>query len=350
MTDIECLKALFRKEEAERVIYLEYNSRAVAAIQAGKTLLDANMDPGFSYDSQKQLARDIGWIFQPAYPSIGFDFGGTVQMPEDKYAQASEIMRYPVENEDEAWQLKLPDMGSLLSVQRAMKFCRISSGEKLDNQYFNVIFSSAGPFTMAGNMCGLDRLARWLVKKPEIIHHMLRLAADHIIQAATLWMDTFKDSNPLFLQGEPVSSNQVISPVFFKNFALPYIKEINETVLRIGYKHIFYHICGDHNANLPFWAQVPMGDPGIVSFGQEVDLEYAAEYFPRDIIYGNLNPVLLQTEKPDNVYEATKQVILKGKNIRNRYIFGRACEIPTRAKKENLKAVMKAVNDFGWYE
>jgi len=76
---------------------------------------------------------------------------------------------------------------------------------------------------------------------------------------------------------------------------------MQEKVLDIGYKHIFCHICGDQTRNLPYWAQIPMGDPGIISIGHEVELETAARYFPRDIIQGNLNAIILQTKKPEEV-------------------------------------------------
>jgi len=56
----------------------------------------------------------------------------------------------------------------------------------------------------------------------------------------------------------------------------------------MGFKHILCHICGEQNENYPYWAQVPMGDPGLVSVSHEVDLDKAIEYFPNDIIVGNI--------------------------------------------------------------
>ena len=110
------------------------------------------------------------------------------------------------------------------------------------------------------------------------------------------------------------------------------------------------HICGEHNENLPYWAQIPMGDPGIVSFGHEVDLEKAAEYFPNDIIYGNLEPAIIQSGTPEQVYEAAKVVIEKGKKAPGGFILAPGCEMPPRAAPENVMAMTRAVNDFGWYD
>ena len=75
---------------------------------------------------------------------------------------------------------------------------------------------------------------------------------------------------------EPTTSNQLIPPMLFEKFALPYIKEVQERVLAIGYKTTFMHTCGEQNLDMPLWSQIPFGDPGIISFGHEVNLETAA--------------------------------------------------------------------------
>jgi uroporphyrinogen-III decarboxylase len=49
-----------------------------------------------------------------------------------------------------------------------------------------------------------------------------------------------------------------------------------------------------------------MGDPGVLSFGHEVDLKKASDFFPDDIIVGNLNPTIIQVETPAKVYEASR--------------------------------------------
>jgi uroporphyrinogen decarboxylase len=92
-----------------------------------------------------------------------------------------------------------------------------------------------------------------------------------------------------------------------------------------------------------------MGDPGMVSVGHEVELERAAYYFPNDIILGNLEPALIQTGTPDEVYEASRKVIERGKKLPGGFIFTPGCELPPKAPLENIGAMNEAVNDLGWY-
>jgi uroporphyrinogen decarboxylase len=350
MTDLECIKAMLNKEPPERVVYWEYCTNAIAAVQYGKTIKDAYTDPDFSYKTQKQISQDIGWLFHPIYPCLGADFGGEVKWPESIYAQAPAIVRYPVECENDISKLKITDIESLPSVRDGLIFSRLSAGEKLDNEPFNVTFSCAGPFTSVGDLCGLERLARWIIYKPELVHTLLRITTDYIVKGAEVWFKHFADTDILFLQSEPLTSNQIISPHHFEQFAFPYISELHHRVLGIGYRHIFCHICGDQNGNLPYWKQIPMGFPGIISTGPSIEIETAARYFPNDLIFGNLDPTIIQTGTSEDIYQAVRQVLLKGKNFRSRYIFGQGCEIPPRARKENMLAMVRAVKDFGWYE
>ena len=92
-----------------------------------------------------------------------------------------------------------------------------------------------------------------------------------------------------------------------------------------------------------------MGNPGILRFGHEVDLDTAVYYFPNDIICGNVEPSLILTGTPQKVYEATKIAILKGKKAPGGFMLAPGCGIPPMALPYNVYIMMKALNDFGWY-
>jgi uroporphyrinogen decarboxylase len=189
-----------------------------------------------------------------------------------------------------------------------------------------------------------------MIKKPEVAHHLLRVTTGFMKDLVEHWVKNLGTDRILPWGADPSSSNQVISSKFFEEFALPYTIELNEKILSEGYKHIFFHACGDQNLNLPYLSQVPFGDPGLLHFDHKVELEKAAEYFPNDIIMGNLDPSIIQTGTPEHVFEASKVVLDKGKQLSNGFIFSPGCEMPTKAPIENIKMITKAVNEFGWYD
>jgi uroporphyrinogen decarboxylase len=349
MTDRECIEALLHREKAERVVDWEFCTIGFAAIQAGMSLAEAYDDPAQSYYSQKRLAAMLDIPFHPTFSSLGNDFNGVTRLPDGMYAQAPLMADFPIKTEADVWELAVPKLSAAATLKSGLDFCRLCLKETPDLAPFNATLSVAGPFTMAVELCGVKLFSKWMITRPQLIHRLLRITTDYLLQAADIYWGEFGTARLLFNSSEPSAANQIFSPRHFVQFAFPYIKEMHEMVLQMGYKSILCHICGDQTRNMPHWAQIPMGDPGIVSIGHEVDLETAAFFFPKDVIQGNLNPIILQTEKPEQIYEAARDALLKGKKIPYRFAFGQGCEIPPKASLENVKAMVRAVHDFGWY-
>jgi uroporphyrinogen decarboxylase len=93
-----------------------------------------------------------------------------------------------------------------------------------------------------------------------------------------------------------------------------------------------------------------MGDHGIISIGKEVDIDAAIEYFgDRRIIAGNIEPAMLQTGTPRQIYELCRAAIEKGKRAPNGYALMQGCEVPVNTPPYNLYVMKKAIEDFGRY-
>jgi len=352
MTDRQRVEALLNRERPDRVPIYPFPF-GFCALYAKGSIADTYNNPELSLAAQRRTCQDFGWVFMPliAYAAVGaWELGGEIRWPSGEFAQAPTVVRHPVETPVDALRLNVPDIKNAGIVPIQMAFSKLASEERLDNEPFNVSCYGGGAFSLAANIPGVEKFSRWLLKKPEVAHHLLRLATDFEIELAQYWKDTFGTAGVLPFDWEPVSANHIISPKQFEKFALPYLRESHERMLAMGYKTLFTHICGEHESNLPYWAQIPMGDPGFVHFGCEVDLETAAQYFPHDIIMGNLDSSIVQVGTPEEVYEATRKVVEKGKKLPNGYIFSSSCELPPRAPMENVLAMNRAVDEFGWYD
>ena len=318
-------------------------------VNTGLSIVDFYNNPKKSYDAQMKTAAKFGWQEIPliAYAHFGgWEFGGEVKWPSGDFAQAPTILRQPVETEEDVWNLKVPDVKTAGIVPLMMEINQMvaDSGSSYINGFIQ------GPFTTAGNIPGVEKLTKWMLKKPDLAHHVLKLTNELLAALAQYYVDTFGPERLIAALAEPAASNQVISPKQFEQFAFPYIKETHENILATGIKHIHMHICGEQNLNLPFWAKVPYGDPGMVSFGHEVDLETASKYFPNTIIIGNVEPAIFQTGTPEQVYEASKICIDKGMKHPGGFMLSPGCELPPMAPVENVWAMMQAVSDYGWYK
>ena len=174
--------------------------------------------------------------------------------------------------------------------------------------------------------------------------------AHRLLDENSGWVaETFGAQNVIPNLWEPIAANDIISPKQFEQFVLPYIKDTNERMLKMGIRHILYHICGEQNANLPLWAQIPMGDPGLVTFGHQVSLSRAIEVFGDScIILGNVDSSLIQTGHPQAVYDACRSAILAGRGAPRGFMLMSGCELPPMSPPFNVYMMKKAIEDFGY--
>ena len=305
-------------------------------------------DPLKSFNAQlltfEQYGIDGGPDF--GYASYGgWEFGGEIEFPSSEWQQAPSHGKFVVNSEEDLLQLRLPDVRKAGMLPLAMEFSRLQ-----DKSGTPISVVLGGNFTIAGNICPVGTLCRWMIKRSEAAHRLLRLATDHIVEVVRLWTETFGAERVIPNIWEPLAANDIISAKHFEGFVFPYLREASEEMLAMGVKHIHYHICGEQNLNLPFWAQLPMGDPGLVSFGHQVDLHTAIRYFgDRCIIIGNLDPAVIQNGTSRQVYELCRQCIEKAKHATRGFMLMSGCEVPPMAPPYNVYMMKKAIDEFGWY-
>jgi len=350
MTSAERMDALIKGKPIDRVPFFLYNSWGFCARNVGYTTGDMYSDPEKCFQAKLWTMEQYGSQVAPSlsYASYGaWEFGGEVKLPGSEWEQAPNILRFPVESEEDAWKLTLPDVTGAGILPTIMELSKI-----LEKNGLPIQIPLGSPLMRAGNLCGVERLCRWMVRKPEIVHHLLRLVTDHGLEVTKYWVDTFGAGNVTAREGSATESNQVISPKQFEQFALPYEKELHEKVLAMGVRRFFQcHICGEEELNLPYWAQVPMGEVGLVSFDHEVDLTKAIEYFGDTcIIAGNIDSTVLLSGTPRQVYELCRQAIEKAKYAPRGFMLAADCEVPPSTPPYNVYMMRKAIDDFGWYK
>lgn len=350
MSGKERMDALFNYRKPDR-IPIGSMAMTFSCRNAGYTVTTAYSDPERCFYSQVWAAEQYGWEPIPqvfGHTVLGaLDFGGEVRLPEGEYEEGIIVKSYPVKTERDVLNLKMPDPKTAGRIQNVMKFSRLQ-----ESHGFFIWFFSRSPFTMAANICGLEQFLRWMMKKPELCERLMEMALDHIFNVLQYWMDTFGSEKIFIYMSSPSESNQVISPKHFEKFALPYHLKYHSRLSRAGaIKGFAFHICGNQNMNLPNLSELsPWSHPSVLSFGHEIDLEMASKFFPNDIIYGNIEPVVFQVGTPQQVYALAKEAIKKGQKAPSGFILGSGCQIPSGAPPANVFAMTRAINDFGWYE
>jgi uroporphyrinogen decarboxylase len=343
----ERLETLLKGDKPDRVPHISF-VLGFCAKNVGCSLAAIYDDPETSFRAQQDTRAQYGYDSEPFYGYAsygGWEFGGRIRLPDGEYAQAPANWRLAVSSENDVESLQTPDINVAGILPRAMRFSRLQVKSGL-----NPSLVIAGPFTVAGNICGAEKLCRWLIKAPELAHRLLRIATDHLADTVRHWVKAFGAGVVAVQIWEPLATNQVISSRQFESFVFPYQMELHQKILSAGIRYLLCHICGDQNLNLPLWRQIPMGESGIVSIGKEVALKDAIACFGKTtIIAGNLDPSLIQTGTPRQIYEACQEAIQTGITSPRGYAFMEGCEVPVNTPSYNYYTIRKAICEFDQY-
>jgi uroporphyrinogen decarboxylase len=274
----------------------------------------------------------------------GAEFGGEIEFPYRKYTGAPMMKKNPVQNEQDAWDLRVPaDVASAGTIPVGLAFSRLQYELGLP-----CTVQVGSPLTWAGSVCGEERLMLWLIKKPDLVHHVLRVITDLALRKAELWVKEFGPERVMAFD-LCIETNRLYSPKQFEAFSFPYLKEIHEKVTDMGVAIFLSHICGEQNRNLPYWSQLAYGKRGMVSVGREVSLATASAAFPRNVIMGNVDPVTIQEGTPEEVLQLCKGCIAEGKDHPGGYALMSGCEVPPQAPPVNVAQMVKACREYGSY-
>ncbi len=346
MTSAERWAALVAREPTDRVPCLQFILGHTAMVN-GKPIAKIYDDAAESLACQQNamaLYGHDGLIMHGWANAGGAEFGGDIEFPYRKYTGAPMMKKSPVQNEDDAWNLKVPD--DILTVGTmpvSLEFSRLQYEAGM-----TVTLQVGSPLTWAGSVCGEERLMVWLIKKPDLVHHVLRVITDFIKKKADYWIERF-GAERLMAFDLCIETNKLYSPKQFEAFGFPYLREIHDHLTAQGTAIILSHICGEQNKNLPLWSKLSYGKRGMISVGKEISIAKAREMFPECVVMGNVDPVVVQEGTPEQVRALCKECIEDGKDHPGGFALMTGCEVPPQAPPVNVDQMVKACRQFGQY-
>jgi uroporphyrinogen decarboxylase len=347
MSSGERWDALVRGERTDRVPCLQFilgHTAVVSGLPIAAVYDDALASFACQRGAQEMYDYD-GLVLHGWANAGGAEFGGDVEYPYRRYTGAPMMKRNPVQGEQDAWDLRVPDdVATAGTVPIGLAFSRLQAEAGLP-----CTVQVGSPLTWAGSICGEERLMVWLIKKPDLVHHVLRIVTDFILRKAELWVREFGAERVMAFD-LCIETNKLYSPKQFETFSFPYLREVHDTLTRMGVGIFLSHICGEQNRNLPLWSQLSYGRRGMVSVGREVSLAAASAAFPECVIMGNVDPVAIQEGTAEEVLELCRACVEEGKGHPGGYALMSGCEVPPQAPPVNVAQMVKACREYGRYE
>lgn len=202
-------------------------------------------------------------------------------------------------------------------------------------------FSMCGPITAAGSLYPVEKLLRSIRKEPERVHELLRFSTD----ALKIVMQDFLKAGSDVSLCDPIASGTLIDKKTYREFVLPYTKELIDYVHENG-RTVAYHVCGDTSH---MTLDLVATGCDMLSIDNKVSLldtkKLVGDRLP---IVGNVDPVeAIMLGSEEDVYRAVKNCIKDGYDSPKGYLLSTGCGIPINSPIENIDAMMSAARKYG---
>ena len=203
--------------------------------------------------------------------------------------------------------------------------------------------TSDGPFGVTGDVMGQVEAFTAIYERPEFVHEVLRIVTGKMIQWLDFCAEEMNLSRPIdFAWTDDLAVS--LSAATFRAFALPYNQQ-----MRFHFDgRASLHMCGKSDHLLAIFRDDLQIDE-FQGFGYQVDLDRVAqEMAGRVVLLGNVSPMLIHSGTPEQIREATRQVIEKLAPHRG-LIIQDGSNIPPGTPLENINAMTEAAELYGRY-
>ncbi|OKY77808.1 MAG: Methylcobalamin:coenzyme M methyltransferase MtbA [Candidatus Methanohalarchaeum thermophilum] len=350
MTSMERWKALLNGDPVDRIPVVPFAMGQSAIVHGYENLGDFYSKPEVSVKCQLRAMEMFGYDQPPIFLSPTYKgatlFGSEVEYPY-RPAQGSVTVTKPVaETPEDLESLEIPDPRGDEKLHNMIEIA-------LDNDVVPIVYMTGGAVSCtAPIIVGIETFMKWMRTDPDLCEVALDKTAEFAKRKAEWLVDEFGADNLVPWTSYPADANVLISAENFGELVLPKVKKHHQNLLDLGFSSILAHWCSDHNKNIDAGHidKIPHGDPGVMYFGPEVDVERSVELFGDEhIITGNVDPPSVQNKSYEEVLQLCKENIEKGKDSPRGYTLTCGCELPPRAPPINVYAFVKASRKYGKY-
>ncbi len=332
MNGRERLMAAIALEETDRTPFLPPFQGYWALGLAGLTVQQSIDKPELAAQAQIDVADRCGFDgFESMWDWLSMveALGCTVKVPETGTIPTIEpVIKSPGDLDD----ISIPDPYKDYRMLSSIKSTEYLRSKVKDEKLLTMTIVS--PFTLVGEMRGVEELMMETFTEPSYVKDMLRLADETVTDYCDACLSTEADMIALC---EPTASGSLISPEGFNEFSAPYMKACSNRIKNAG-KVSMIHICGDTNDRLRDIAH--MG-ANVFSMDAMVDVALASEHIDHAIL-GNIDPTqTLYSGTPEGVSHEVFAIIAKASKIG--FILGAGCDIAPGTPLENVEAIGRSI-------
>lgn len=212
--------------------------------------------------------------------------------------------------------------------------------EKLGN-IIDLTTHIGGPFTIASNLLGIERLLRDCRRFPEHVLKLLRIICD----SQKSCIDWAAQYNLGICMADPVASVDLIGPKMYQEFVYPLTKELTDYAhLKTGQK-VYLHMCGNSRKIWDFFKEYSLS---ALSLDNCIDLRDAVDFFGNDVIVtSNIDPIeIMMSGSKEKIFNSIKNCIEIGKDCKKGFVLSTGCDVPSSTPAAHTDWFMEAARKY----
>ncbi|MBI2471334.1 MAG: uroporphyrinogen decarboxylase family protein [Planctomycetes bacterium] len=336
MTPKERMQAILQGEEVDRLLVspliLNFASRSLNMTvrdfcTSGKNMGNANVA------CFKQYRHDIVYIFSTT-STLAEAMGTKMHFPED---DAPQVETPFIQTREDLKKLKPvnPEKDGRLPVYLdAVKQCVDAIGDEVF-----IVPVIGAPFTTSAALRGTEKFIRELYTDPELVHTLMKVTT----QSVKNLIDAYVKAGGVPVTVEPVATGSMISERHFREFVLPYLKEVYSHIHSYNLPGVL-HICGKTKRVIQCMAE---SGADILSI-DNIDLLEAKELVGEKVcLMGNVSPAdVMLKGNPEIINNMVKECVTKAADNPKGFIVATGCEVPIKTPHENMVAFLEAGRRF----
>lgn len=267
--------------------------------------------------------------------------GASVEFREDDPAVVSKAMLKNLRDVDN---LKLPDPTKDGRLHVYID-CVKTLVREIGNDAFIYAFFDQGPFSLAAILRGMET---WMMdlalrKDLKLVHKLI----DFCRQAGEIFGKALVDAGAHVVGiGDAVASPDVVSPVFYEEFAFPYEQQMADNINSYGGR-FGIHICGNVTAILPKLSET---EAKLLDIDYKTDLNEAKRICRDKVaIRGPIDPSSVLCQGSAGLVEDKCREAIEILGHAGGFMLSSGCDIMKISPPENIKAMVHTTDKYGKY-
>jgi uroporphyrinogen decarboxylase len=192
-----------------------------------------------------------------------------------------------------------------------------------------------GPFTLATQLLGMEPALYLAIDDSGRLERVMDFATEVVIRFAEAQVRAGAHLPVVF---DPSASPAVVPPAFFREFELPRLRRVFQSLAAAGSAGNWLHIAGPVEAILPYYGQAGVG---IANFDYCVGAEEVRMLLPATCVDGNIRPLAFVDATAAEI-AAQAEGLLTAFGQRGGFILSSGCEIPPESAPQNVAAMVGA--------